>query len=96
MGGFLQKQLVVISFFRIFRLPLIQKSNLSATIRYGPPEVMQRIADGEEVDPSEYYLRDTPNFETASEKYDWLNRIVAVGGGRRLSDHAAYEVFQIL
>ncbi len=65
-------------------------------IRYGPPEVMQRIADGEEVDPSEYYLRNTPNFETASETYDWLNRIVAVGVGRRLSDHAAYEVFQIL
>ena len=65
-------------------------------IRYGPPEVMQRIADGEEVDPSEYYLRNTPNFETASEKYDWLNRIVAVGVGHRLSDHAAYEVFQIL
>ena len=68
----------------------------STGIRYGPPEVMQRIADGEEVDPSEYYLRNTPNFETASEKYDWLNRIVAVGVGRRLSDHAAYEVFQIL
>ncbi len=65
-------------------------------IRYGPPEVMQRIADGEEVDPSEYYLRNTPNFETASETYDWLNRIVAVSVGRRLSDHAAYEVFQIL
>ncbi len=65
-------------------------------IRYGPPEVMQRIADGEEVDPSEYYLRNTPNFETASGKYDWLNRIVAVGVGRRRSDHAAYEVFQIL
>ena len=42
------------------------------------------------------YLRNTPNFETASEKYDWLNRIVAVGVGRRRSDHAAYEVFQIL
>ena len=65
-------------------------------VRYGTPEVMQRIADGEEVDPSEYYLRNTPYFETASEKYDWLNRIVAVGVGRRLPDHAAYDVFEIL
>ena len=65
-------------------------------IRYGAPEVMQRIADGEEVDPSEYYLRNTPYFETASAKYDWLNRIVAVGVGRRMPDHAAYDVFQIL
>ncbi|MEC7573765.1 MAG: DUF3237 family protein, partial [Pseudomonadota bacterium] len=28
-----------------------------AGVRYGMAEVMQRIADGEEVDPSEYYLR---------------------------------------
>ena len=65
-------------------------------IRYGAPEVMQRIADGEEVDPSEYYLRNTPSFETASETYDWLNRIVAAGVGRRMPDHAAYDVFHIL
>jgi hypothetical protein len=65
-------------------------------VRYGTPEVMRRIAAGEEVDPSEYYLRNTPYFETASDKYDWLNRIVAVGVGRRMPDHAAYEVFQIL
>ena len=65
-------------------------------VRYGTPEVMRRIADGEAVDPSEYYLRNTPCFETASTKYDWLNRIVAVGVGRRMPDHAAYDVFEIL
>ena len=65
-------------------------------IRYGPPEVMRRIADGEAVDPSEYYLRNTPYFETAAGKYDWLNRIVAVGVGRRMPDHAVYDVFEIL
>ncbi len=65
-------------------------------VRYGTPEVMDRIARGETVDPSEYYLRNTPYFETSSEKYDWLNRIVSVGVGRRMPDHAAYDVFQIL
>jgi hypothetical protein len=65
-------------------------------VRYGTPEVMRRIAEGEEVDPSEYYLRSTPYFETAAEKYDWLNRIVAVGVGRRMPDHAAYDIFEIL
>lgn len=63
--------------------------------RYGTPDVMARIAGGEIVDPSEYYLRSTPYFETASDKYDWLNRIVAVGVGRRMPDHAAYDVFEI-
>ncbi len=65
-------------------------------VRYGTPEVMDRIAHGETVDPSEYYLRNTPYFETSSDKYDWLNRIVSVGVGRRMPDHAAYDVFQIL
>ena len=65
-------------------------------IRYGTPEVMARIAAGEVVDASEYYLRNTPYFETASATYDWLNRIVAVGVGRRMPDHAIYDVFQIL
>ena len=65
-------------------------------VRYGSPEVMQRIADGETVDPSQYYLRNTPYFEAAAPRYDWLNRIVAVGIGRRMPDHAAYDVFEIL
>lgn len=65
-------------------------------VRYGTPDVMDRIAKGETVDPSEYYLRNTPYFETSSAKYDWLNRIVSVGVGRRMPDHAAYDVFQIL
>ena len=65
-------------------------------VRYGTPEVMDRIAKGDTVDPSEYYLRNTPYFETSATKYDWLNRIVSVGVGRRMPDHAAYDVFQIL
>jgi hypothetical protein len=64
-------------------------------VRHGAPEVMARIAAGEVVDPGEYYLRNTPYFETSSPKYDWLNRIVAVGVGRRLPDRAAYDVFEI-
>ena len=65
-------------------------------VRHGSPEVMRRIAEGETVDPSEYYLRSAPFFETASPKYDWLNRIVAVGVGRRLPDRGQYDVFEIL
>ncbi len=46
------------------------------------PEIMQRALGGEAVDPSEYYFRTTPVFETGSEKYGWLNRIICVGVGR--------------
>lgn len=65
-------------------------------IRCGPPEVMARIAAGEIVDATEYYHRSTPYFETASPRYGWLNRIVAVGSGWRKADRAGYEVFEIL
>jgi len=64
--------------------------------RHAPEAVMERIADGEIVPPSEYYLRTAVFFETDSEKYAWLNRTVAVGVGRREPDAAVYDVFEIL
>ena len=64
--------------------------------RHAPDQVMQRIAAGEAVDPSEYYLRTALFFETDSEKYAWLNRVVAVGVGRREPEAAVYDVFEIL
>ncbi len=65
-------------------------------MRHGPREVMERIARGESVSPSEYYLRAAPFFETASKKYGWLNRIVTVALGHRLSSGPIYQVFEIL
>ena len=65
-------------------------------IRHGAADVMARIARGEMVEPHAYYLRTAIFFETGAGKYDWLNRIVAVGVGRRAPDAAIYEVHQIL
>ena len=65
-------------------------------MRHGPKEVMDRIARGENVSPSEYYMRATQYYETASEKYGWLNRIVSVAYGQRMAGGAIYQVFEIL
>ncbi len=65
-------------------------------MRHGPKEVMDRIARGENVSPSEYYMRATPYYETASEKYGWLNRIISVAVGHRMAGGAIYQVFKIL
>ncbi len=66
-------------------------------IMHGPAEVMERLRQGErDMDPSEYYFRTTPVFETGSEKYGWLNRIVAVGVGRRTETGVSYTVYEIL
>jgi hypothetical protein len=65
-------------------------------MRHGPSAVMERVNRGEPVDPSEYYFRTAVAFETAAAKYDWLNRIVAVGTGRRPPEGPVYDVFEVL
>jgi len=65
-------------------------------VRHGPKEVLDRIARGEKVNASEYYMRVTASFETSSEKYGWLNRIVSVAMGHRIAGGAIYRVFEIL
>ena len=60
------------------------------------PEVWARINAGEDVPASEYYLRGQPMFETGSEKYDWLNRIVSVSVGKQEARGVSYDVFRIL
>ncbi len=52
-------------------------------LRHGPPEVIAKLEGGGAVDPASYYFRIAPMFETAAPKYDWLNRILAVGVGHR-------------
>jgi hypothetical protein len=65
-------------------------------MRHGPKEVLDRLARGEKVSPSEYYMRVTPYYETSSERYGWLNRIVSVAHGHRMAGGAIYQVFEIL
>jgi hypothetical protein len=65
-------------------------------VRHASPEVSARIARGERVGPSDYYLRTAPFFETSSPQYSWLNKIVSVGIGERQPDGVTYEVFEIL
>jgi len=68
-----------------------------AGMRHGPPEVMARLTQGETVDPSEYYFRVAPVFETGAVRYAWLNKILAVGVGERLPPNIArYSIFEIL
>jgi hypothetical protein len=65
-------------------------------VRHAAPEVNARIARGEPVAASEYYLRTAPFFETSSPQYAWLNTIVSVGIGERRPNDVVYEVFEIL
>jgi len=59
------------------------------------PEVRQRIAQGTDVDPSEYYFRTALRFETGAHEYLWLNRLLAIGVGKRTAAGMETEVFAI-
>jgi hypothetical protein len=65
-------------------------------VRHGPPDVVQRMEKGEVVEPTSYYFRINPLFETSAAKYDWINRVVAVGTGHRRADGPLYSVFEVL
>ena len=65
-------------------------------IRFGPKELLDRIAKGEIVDPASIYFRSVPKFETGAEKYRWLMQNLFVGVGARYPDRVEIDVHQVL
>jgi hypothetical protein len=65
-----------------------------------PADVMRDIADPSrwhEIDPSRYFMRTAPLFETGDPRYRWLNSVVAVGYGYFAEGGAiGYRVSQLL
>ena len=63
--------------------------------RHGPADVLRRLADGKPVEPSLYYMRTTPRFETAAERYGWLNRTICVATGARRAESVELDIFEV-
>jgi hypothetical protein len=64
-------------------------------VRWGAPELMEKIRRGETVDPAQIYFRATPRFETAAPGYEWLMRNVFVCAGARYPDRVELRFFQV-
>ena len=60
-----------------------------------PPDLMARIQAGEMVDPSQYYFRTAPRFETAAPRYAELNSLICVGVGRLGVSRVSYSIYAI-
>ena len=71
-------------------------SMTSFGLRHGPPEVLAALARGESVDPSKYYFRTAPRFETSAPKYAFLNQVVAIASGDRRANGPIYTIDEIL
>jgi hypothetical protein len=65
-------------------------------IRFGPKELLERIAKGEIVDPALIYFRSVPRFETGAENYRWLMENLFIGVGSRYPDRVELDVHQVL
>jgi hypothetical protein len=71
-------------------------SMTSFGLRHGPPEVLAALARGESVDPSKYYFRTAPRFETSAPRYAFLNQLIAVASGNRLPTGPIYTINEVL
>jgi hypothetical protein len=65
-------------------------------LRHGPADVIAALARGETVDPSRYYFRTTPRFETSAPQYAYLNQIVAFASGDRRAGGPIYTIDEVL
>jgi uncharacterized protein DUF3237 len=61
-----------------------------------PADGMQRLAAGEVLPFAETYVRTTPKFETADERYAWLSEVVAVGYNILSPNHIDYRIYRVL
>lgn len=64
-------------------------------LRAGPPEVMQRLAAGDPVDPTLYYFRATPQFQTGSPRHAWLTRTLFLATGERRPTEVLIRVWSV-
>jgi len=68
----------------------------SKGLRHGPPDIIAKLARGENVDPSLYYFRTLMRFETADPAVDWMNRILAIAHGKREARAVRLDVYEVL
>ena len=67
----------------------------SRGVRHGKPDVLARLAAGEEVDPSEYTFRTTVSIETSAPALAWLNDGVFIAVGARQPSGVSYDVYLV-
>jgi len=68
----------------------------SSGLRKASKEVVERIARGDPVDPSEYYFRTHIRLSTSAPRLAWLNGLIAVSTGERRRDAVRIDVHEVL
>jgi hypothetical protein len=64
-------------------------------VRSGPPEVLEALLRGEQVDPAEYYFRVAVYLETAAPRLAFLERSIFVASAVRGADSVHYTAYRV-
>lgn len=67
----------------------------SIGLRQASSEVLDRIAAGETVDPSEYYFRTHVRMHTADPQLRWVNDRLFVGSGERRRSNVRIKILRV-
>jgi uncharacterized protein DUF3237 len=67
----------------------------SRGVRHGTPEVLARLARGEDVDASEYTFRTLTQIETAAPGLEWLNKGIFISVAGRQAGGVIYETYLV-
>jgi Protein of unknown function (DUF3237) len=72
---------------------VIEVTNIG--VRTAAPEVIDKLARGEPVDPSLYYFRTSPSFKVAAGSHQWLERTLFVARGIRRPDRVIVDFYEV-
>jgi hypothetical protein len=68
---------------------------VSQGVRHASAEVAARLAAGERVPPTEYYMRSAIRLETGHERYEWVNRSLFVAAGGKVGSTVLLAVYRV-
>ena len=73
---------------------VIEVVNVGA--RHGPPDVIAKLVAGQDVNPSEYYMRTAARLETGHERYAWVNHTLFLCTGVRHASSVEIAFYEVL
>jgi hypothetical protein len=69
---------------------------MSNGVRTAPPDIAEKLAHGEAVDPALYYFRTAMRFRTGAKDLERLNHVLAIALGERHATMVRLHVHEIL
>jgi hypothetical protein len=68
---------------------------VSQGLRHASPEVTARIAAGEAVPPTDYYMRTAIRLASGHEPYEWVNRSLFLAAGGKVGSSVQLAIYRV-